>query len=81
MIESQQIYKNTSKKYIQFPLRFSKNFIWAPKERIKLLHQQKADGKKEGWIVLNMDYVGHERCFQTAWIDEKTLTDNFTLIK
>ena len=81
MIESQQIYQNTSGKYIQFPLKLSNDFKWQPMEKIKILHPAKSDGdKKDGWIVFNMNYCGNERCFETAWVDEDTLTDNFTLI-
>jgi hypothetical protein len=85
MIESQQVYQNTSGKFIQFPLRLSNDFKWQPMEKIKLLHEKRAEHnnstKEDGWIVFNMDYCGNERCFETAWIDNKTLTDNFTLIK
>jgi len=83
MIESDQIYKNTSGKFIHFPLRISNDFKWQPNERIRIMHQRKSEGgyKKDGWIVFNMDYVGNERCFETAWIDEETLTKNFTLKK
>ena len=79
MIESDQIYKNTSGKFIQFPLRISDDFKWQPNERIKILHQRKSEDSKSGWIVFNLDYCGNERCFETAWIDEKTLLTNFTL--
>jgi len=43
------------------------------------LHQRKSKDSKSGWIVFNLDYCGNERCFETAWIDEKTLLTNFTL--
>ena len=82
MIESQQIYQNTSGKKIQFPLRLSEDFKWQPMEKIKLLYESKSeDTKIDGWKVLNMDYYGSASCFCFAWIDLKTLTDNFTLVK
>jgi len=72
-------YKNTSGKFVQFPLRLSDQFNWGPNEKIELLYQITAQGTNEkGYIVLNLDYVGFESCFETAWISNKCLKDNFT---
>jgi hypothetical protein len=75
------ILKNTSGKRLQNELRLSDEFCWQPGERIKIKYPCKAAGSEtDGYIVENMDYCGNERCFETSWISDKFLTENFTKI-
>ena len=78
-------FKNTSGKTVQVPNRISEEFCWEPGERIVILEKQKLVYEnpycnQDGFIVHNIDYVGIHCAHETSWIDEKTLTENFTEI-
>ncbi len=79
-------FRNTSGKRIQVPNRLSDEFCWAPGERITILYVSNGakptngSNSEEGYVVHNIDYVGNERCFETSWITEKILLENFTEI-
>jgi hypothetical protein len=71
-------FENSSGKRIQFPLRLSSDFSWSPGERIEIMSECKeASGRQEGYIVHNLDYVGAERCLETAWISKEVLNESF----
>jgi len=76
-------FKNKSGKYIQFPLRISDDFKWSPGETIEIQSfcESAGNNPEPGYIVVNLDYVGSERCFETAWISEVCLKENFIKIK
>lgn len=76
-MEHEGIYVNTSGKVIQNPLRLSPDFAWCINERIKILDEATVH-QVQGYTVLNLDYVGNERCFETSWISKTLLTENFT---
>ena len=80
-----KIFKNTSGKTIQFPLRLSDGFCWHPNEKIKVLSErpdEHRDGTNvKGYIVFNMYYTGAHRAYETGWISETLLIENFTEIK
>jgi hypothetical protein len=78
-------FRNTSGKRIQVPNRLSDEFCWAPMEEIVIMEKRTIPNKnpefsEKGYIVHNIDYYGNERCFETSWITEKILLENFTEI-
>ena len=76
-----KIFINTSGKYIQFPNRLSDDFKWSPMEKIQIIEEMSVEHtnapSEEGYSVLNLDYVGHENAFMTAWISKECLKNNF----
>jgi len=77
-----KIFINTSGRRIQIPNRISDEFCWEPMERIKILEKKSSENRtpsyiQQGYIVHNMDYCGRFYAHETAWIDDKTLKDNF----
>lgn len=72
------IYTNTSGKYIQYPLRLSETFKWAPGERVTIRCASDGNGKP-GYILNNLDYSGPYEAYLTGWIDKETFHNNFTI--
>jgi hypothetical protein len=69
-------FQNVSGQVIQFPNRISSAFCWAPLERIDIMSVMPSY-KDPGFCVHNIDYVGCEVCFETAWITEEIIYKYF----
>ena len=75
-----KVFVNTSGHTVQNELRISSEFRFRIADEIKVLYRYNANSDPElpGYIVHNINYVGNERCFETSWISEKCLAENFT---